>query len=1853
MMESLGIEESDDATSLLQESLSLKAFLRVNKEARRDHLISTIEPSRTPIQSPEKLVNSSSITSTARAAASSFQNEHISSTTTEMSSSSKTSTKSAHFETNDTTWKSPHKFSLSYDPAGVMSASTPSRQTPRTPSSPKSPLQSNDYFMDMSHDESKLPMNQSSFIASSEVDYLSERDRSKVAENFNAMNTIINSTFKEKIDYQRKLREQQAELNALKDKMHRLREENAHLVKAIGKNKQSHLPLAMERLQKKRRLAKLRRSLSRWQDSTRGCALGYVQKVERDFQKREAEYVHNGRLVVLKLRSSAFRSLGIITTRRRKEVFRKAFWQWKVSACGSASLQLQKDKLASAGVSSMMNTHIKNRSFRTWRALFTRHRALYSLVRKLGIHDRQRELRNALILWRRGIRRGYHVKVVKACVRTLVRHSPIADCFKTWKHNFCGIYYPQKVTVTKAVWRRCSRMRVQYLRQAFSLWNCHYNHDVERQKRMMMTMNNIRKYSYRKAMRQWKECIELQHKNNSTILKVLQVFSNKSVHMSKSVSFSKWRQFARAVDQDRHALALEEKAQDMQSLIEDHASEISSMRTRHAEDTHSTLQCVRLVVKAMKILSCSQRRQHRLRIAFKRWTYMNTMGKAVHNATCVSTAHRCIMIMFGRLKEMRMVAFNMWKHKVNLLNFQRRIIIRMSNANHKNNVSTAFRKWKEVIWSLNMASVVTTLKKNKVKEYLIRWQHHRVSIPFQKWKTETNFLSSRLIVVSRVSKLLKMHFLKMKFRKWYQATVVHGLMEQRAFLEKWQAAKLKTIEQCIASTFDKCQSRVFLRWKRFTEHSLGIKKAIVVCTRTTHQKLYNFSFVEWSIIFRRRQKLRAGLRILDTLSSGTDIVRIVKYFNKWTRVVANQANQERNSELTDLGRKHNDCLESLHLSQSQYSAATCTISDLTFSNNAFELALAKDAEYKNGFMLHLSNKKLLQKVFCTWKDRYVRFKTKSKVMVHAVRHLCARLDSYNLRQKFIAWKLKMSRAALVTKVFGIFNHKLLRFQIQSAFRCWQHYSIERHVAKVSETVRMKYLQMDNEVLYHRSETDKLNIYIKYWNKWKDYMNDCFQNKNKMRQYIAYIANSKTLVAFQKWKLVNKWGRMVASTVKKWLRVKTYAAFMSWKRKNIQSRKLEGAMRHLLKWQRYSLIDMCRRWRTYLRRLKLQRIVLKSVLLTSNKRMVTRAGQAFGLWKKQAKGAQLLDHKGSFLAGRVRDRRCKTCFTHWQNLCVKRQMYRQHREKMVYGVSQSLPVVRDLYDVLFSADSVEESIGMSTLALEKILPEYEAEIYVMVSNTMLRASVPLQKSASGTSSRFTSKLFDRDTRPSPMDIPSSPIYDQTRSDLSSPQGHVLPASQTPWSTDKSTARGQGEHLFHTPFEQRHQSNEKGDNAEIVSVIVGRGNVGACAKSGSYQVNRRVTSSTSFPDRQRRNSFDDHGGEGVNNDDIVSIVVPLISSGCIVGVVQFTPHRVKSNVPKGLDTSRPNSPVSVPYPSTAAAAMSFSYPFPNPAPHQASFGSYSIPNDSVTLSRSPYNAHSSRFLKTSVAPLPPPQFTELVNMCMDVHISDVSTVSQLCIVVGTLSDSLRLFIDGNIKKTDYIATAAADKEQMEKYIAQLHGEVSAFEESVDKSTKRIEHLEKSRLKYFNESKAFKEKAEAYEKDNEGLTKELGKCKDKLNKYLDKKRSEGVVMNKLHRSLSQATIEVFGTPAATGDHNESSNIDMGGTGTSGGMNVRDLDGRSNSLQRMGSTLGDTQLLSSSQNWNESGRRSLEDSRFVNSSSGNMHINTGSLTPLSRIGAHPPPTVNTMNTATTHDSNYSPALNKRQSFESIQTFK
>jgi hypothetical protein len=84
-----------------------------------------------------------------------------------------------------------------------------------------------------------------------------ERNQPQQSRSFNSMHAIINESFQEKIDYQRKLREQQSELLALKDKLHQLQIENLRLTQTTIKLNQRQLPLAFAQVMKIRRRTKV------------------------------------------------------------------------------------------------------------------------------------------------------------------------------------------------------------------------------------------------------------------------------------------------------------------------------------------------------------------------------------------------------------------------------------------------------------------------------------------------------------------------------------------------------------------------------------------------------------------------------------------------------------------------------------------------------------------------------------------------------------------------------------------------------------------------------------------------------------------------------------------------------------------------------------------------------------------------------------------------------------------------------------------------------------------------------------------------------------------------------------------------------------------------------------------------------------------------------------------------------------------------------------------------------------------------------------------------------------------------------------------------------------------------------------------------------------------------------------------------------------------------------------------------------------------------------------------------------------------------------------------------------------
>ena len=1377
--------------------------------------------------------------------------------------------------------------------------------------------------------------------------------------------------------------------------------------------------------------------------------------------------------------------------------------------------------MVSRCIATMSSTQSKYRSFALWKTAHKTQRAIFYLVRKVSIHDRKRMLRRGLELWRGELRRQDRVRVIRTFLRSLNRHGTVADAFLVWKRKFCDLYYPRKVAAVKSIWRRYTKVRAQYLQTAFSSWKCRCELAV-RNKRSMYTMTiNLRKYYCRTAFRLWNDSIDNIHSKRRLLYKVFDDFSNKSVYASMSLCFSRWLSFSIEIEKQKHTQSIRHNEMLARKAHEEYSNNTTGLIEEHYREKKFTMGCVKQVMTAMQLLSYRHKRLHRLMVAFRRWAYLDVVRSSVKNTTANCYTRRTVMILFARLKEKRQTAFMKWKDFVSEYHIKRNIVNRMIVLNCKRNVMHAFGKWKEFRHMQHIVTLSKHISDELVKNCVMKWQNHRIYVPFRRWKEVIIFLSRRDNVIRRVVSTFRLHFFRVTFQKWHRATVLHDLLEQKMQLQRRQAAQMKVIDKFLSVVPSRIMDRMMIRWKAFHQYSKSLKRAVFYLTNETYKKYYRSIFSKWRHLFRLRQKNNGGLRMLNSLDSGANCSRIIKHFNQWVRFIADHKQKEQSQAIANLEMNLTECMNALQTSRSQCGDANNTISELMQANNYYEVAIRKDEECKNSFAFCMSNKKNVIRTFNKWRERFYQFKHNKSTFCRALRHLLARLDTYCIHQKFSCWKKKVSRCKLFLKIFKMMDLKLVDCNVRNAFRIWYDHSVRQYVLKLTRALNDKSLQMRNEVCFHQQERENMNLKLSYWNIWKSFVKDSLRQKRKMYECAATLANYKMAISFRKWKVINTCTNTLLLASQRLKNVKKLMGFMRWKQIHDNLRQEDNALSHRRKCQLRLKSDLMRRWQLYCHFLKIQRSLFRSLLVTCEKRFRAIIQLSFLRWKAMMKDWQTLDLKSCYVEQHTRQRRLQKTFTQWFYRANVKQSARKYRETVVYGVSHSLPVVKDVYDTVLASDDIDKTVELATLAIERILPQFNAEIYVMVSNTMLRASVPLKNSVNGISSRFASNLFDKETRPSPINFQSSPIMQQIRSEMGSPRSqslshiHDLPLSSggnnAPWTEEKP----RGGKLFHTPYDQRLFQDD--DNTEIVSVIVGRGNVGKCAKTGTYQVYREISSSSFAIDQSNRTT-------SVSND-VVCAVVPLISSGSIVGVLQLTPCQVRmpSDSNQGSE-----SPVMFKYPSLASTGVALSYPFPNLS-QQPSMRSNTR---EISRSLSDTTLPSAHVLHKPGSPLPPPQFTELVNMCLDMKFTEINTISELCIVVGSLSDALRVFIDGNVKKTDYLETAAAEKEKLETYIAQLHGEVATFEKSVDESTKRIQHLEKSRLKYFNEFKAFKEKAESLEQNFDEVSENLKACQEKLHKYESKERTEDVVMKKLHRSLTKASIEVFGTPAELDD-------------------------------------------------------------------------------------------------------------------------
>ncbi|CAE7313867.1 unnamed protein product [Symbiodinium microadriaticum] len=239
--------------------------------------------------------------------------------------------------------------------------------------------------------------------------------------------------------------------------------------------------------------------------------------------------------------------------------------------------------------------------------------------------------------------------------------------------------------------------------------------------------------------------------------------------------------------------------------------------------------------------------------------------------------------------------------------------------------------------------------------------------------------------------------------------------------------------------------------------------------------------------------------------------------------------------------------------------------------------------------------------------------------------------------------------------------------------------------------------------------------------------------------------------------------------------------------------------------------------------------------------------------------------------------------------------------------------------------------------------------------------------------------------------------------------------------------------------------------VLSVIVGRGPVGLCAKTGAYRV---VRSPQSVYDQME------------NEPAAVSLVVlPLIYNYRVVGVLQLT-----STNAMHLDEAMLNSTLHV--------------------------------DSSLSPAGSPSRA--------SMQPIHMNPFhLQIHEMCIEIGI-DLAASLKLSVVVTSLAHSIDLY--------ERSAELRLQEEQREVSREQETEELVAER---DKALGRVEHLERSRLRHFKQSRRLREEAILWRKRCIEVKQSLEEYMEQVEAYDSQSRE----VEALHRAMREATTQVFG--------------------------------------------------------------------------------------------------------------------------------
>mmetsp|Transcript_487 Transcript_487/g.887 ORF Transcript_487/g.887 Transcript_487/m.887 type:complete len:1559 (+) Transcript_487:67-4743(+) len=1490
------IDVDDSLSGPLNESLALKAFLRMKREERRRN--------SSTVTSPSPLIDRS-----------------VSSPLQERS----------------------RDYSVSYDPGSMLEISN----IHVSPSSPSGYLDKNDF------EEKKQSV------------------MSNSSTSFHSMHAIINSSFQEKIDYQRRLRELQSELNAQKDKVHQLRTENSRLSAATVRLKQKHLPTTLRHLMKHHRRCKLHKSFRVWVEISREQSALMVERCEEYWAGEHRGWIERERMLSRRLRRSVLVSFRFIIRRACMRSIRVAFTRWtRFSPRPTARLESM-----GAFLSGQHKRTTCRRVLRVWQGKYRIRSVLLGMATRLqGASDRAWKA-TALRRWTRLMQAARGQKKLYYFMLRMVKSSRAYNCFQKWKH-LAFVQYPLKIRVLRALTHRGALRKHNQVQGAFAEWKSFCNWHCVRQKiltRAVARMRGRKKYA---AFRRWQEDTERGRKVDIVCLR-LGLLYTRCCDLNRRMALVRWRLAVKEIcraDERRALRVVEEKADISRAK---YRKAYAALQRKNEHIRRTAVANTTLLLRAIKSVACNKYKKLHMRLAFSRWKWTLQTVQSLHDAYRDDYLDRLRIALNKTFLHKQFIAFGLWRDHVARYHQRRAIALKMLRASARRSIRTAFNLWHEVSLTNEIENAEGKLAIYRMRLVIENWRRCVVLRAWMKWKHVNSYSAEMIVALHRLVRRCRCTLLRGALSTWRGATIFNELRLARTRLSRSQSSSETRLRVVFLGLMRRSAQKFFVKWKLYVRRAIEVKKTVlIVVKRNMHQKMHR-GFLMWKDFYIKTNFVFNGCRVLRRAFRHVVAFSMMRSFRNWVMFVRSC----REVEAEGLVRTLEAVKEELRRARCEHASSLDMIDHLSMKAQSLALvtSMQEDRIVK---VLDLNvERRLTRKCFEVLKVIRERRLIGKRQVKKTLRRWAVKSTTASLGFAFDKWRSMVSYVVLKHRTI---NNTIRRWKFQFyrvAFNKWKTATLIIQMEEMS-------IALHNKASMRVMNVMTMSTFEHCFQRWKAWMREQVSVKTTCRRLILKMQHRDQHMAMAKWKYVVRHCRNM--------------------------RRLKFC---ISRWLRGVVAEAWEAWVTSTARMKHREEKMKSIVTAWYRRAIFAEANAFSKWKLHAFSksvrSKLSRQQSIKFRRQIITKDLRTVFTEWRRVTFRD--IRRHGATSLSSVMDAMPLAGMMYSIFAGRSHyVDDLLLEATRAIQATLPSFTPEVYVLQSPSLLRALVPLDSYGSMFSGRGPGGSYENES----IQI-SSPLS------RGSPYQYKL-HPRSPSVTYKSV-----------------NSDIVPSSVGTVTVIVGRGVVGSCAKTAEFSVSRQAG----------LNSYDDS---------IASAVLPLIWGGRLYGVLQLTGA---ANISMGVGSS-------------VEAASNHS--------------------------SSQLNAFAGWTVQDA-----PPMVSQLYEMCVDIGV-DLATAIQMGVVISALAQSIASFAEGTRDRIE-------ENERIESIEKQWKG----AEEAKEKAFERIEHLERSRLRHFKQSRKLKEEAVIWR--NRCL-----EMKQSLEDYMTRAESFEAYnreVEQLHHSMRQATLEIFG--------------------------------------------------------------------------------------------------------------------------------